>query len=132
MSRRPYRCLKYRAVGRRSGDDGSIDERSMLLLVPANRRWPRMVWAAAAGDSWAKRVWAAVLMDAIAALRGQHLDGLAPRDRKFGRPDRLRREARRWVRAMEEQPLGTFESVCVALDIDAKVVRKDLLAVGKR
>lgn len=75
----------------------------------------------------ARRLWAAVLCDAIDALRGVHYTAR-------GGPGRIRLwdETTRWVLAGAEEPLGTFASVCDALEIDTDSVRRDLLRLARR
>lgn len=129
MQRTGHRQLKYRAVGRPSPNEPEAQR----IPAPAGRRWPRQVWQAAASDRWAMRLWAAVLIDAITALRGVHPEGRAGSKGaayNADRRERLRLQARRWVRARDRGWLGAFECVCDALEIDVDTVRQDLLSIG--
>lgn len=104
----------------------------VLATRPA---WQAQVARAAASGRDELKLWAAVLNDAIAALRGRHPEARGDADgREHGTATAgdLWREAVAWVIARDAEPLGTFESVCAALDIAADEVRRDLceLAVG--
>lgn len=123
MQRTGHRQLKYRALGRVVPDDD--DNR---IPAPEGRRWPRTLWAAAASDVWQRRLLAAILIDAIAALREKHPDGLHCTEK----PELLRLEARRWVKGDMLAPIVSFPFICTELDLDEEIVRKDLLELSKR
>jgi len=73
-------------------------------------------------------LWLAVLENAIQALRGKMRVG---RDAAAHFPNRrdLAIEAREWVIAEDDEPLGTFASICRELGLPTQQVRADLLAI---
>lgn len=98
--------------------------------------WQIKIAQALGSDEPALRLWAAVLNDAIAALCGRH-----PGSRNHGRhdcrndwleeePEVLWREAVAWILSRDDEPLGTFESVCSVLDLPTAIVRRDLCALA--
>lgn len=93
--------------------------------------WQRQLAEAVAGGEFARRVWAAVLLDAITALRWRHPEGhIHGRQRGTASPEALWREAAAWVMSRDAEPLGTFESVCLVLDLAVADVRRDLCALA--
>ncbi len=69
-------------------------------------------------------LWFGVLDNAIQALRGKlRVAGKSP-SRAY-----LAREARAWVMRDDQEPLGTFASICRELELDRATVRADLLAI---
>lgn len=86
-----------------------VDRRTRALA-----RWERQLIAARFSESWPIRLWAGVLYDSYFTLM---------RSPSWAK---VKRELQ-WVRDTASEPLGTFESICLVLDLEVETVRSDML-----
>lgn len=78
------------------------------------QKWEKALIAARYSEAWPVRLWAGVLYDAYFTVMR------TPMWERFS-------ETLRWFRSTADEPLGTFESICVVLDLEAESVRRDVL-----
>lgn len=109
-----------------------------FALLESRPAWQaKIARALGSNEEPALRVWAAVLDDAIAALRGRHPLSRTcgrghPGDAGYHSPEDLWREAVAWLLARDPEPLGTFESICLLLELPVAEVRRDLCGLAVR
>jgi len=82
-------------------------------------RWEQQLIAARHDDFWPVRLWAEVLYDAYATIMR------TPMWDRFS-------ESLQWVRERDPScALGTFDGVCLVLDLDAAIVRADIVQAAR-